>query len=105
MRWRRSSRAWAGSRWSGAAASAGARPATDWQGASVAVAAGAASVLVVLRRRGGTPAAMLVVVLAIGASLALDLPTHAVAAVGVITPPDWHLSVPRLSMPDWIQIG
>jgi MFS superfamily sulfate permease-like transporter len=28
-----------------------------------------------------------------------------VAAVGVITPPDWHLSVPRLSMPDWIQIG
>jgi len=79
--------------------------AADWHAASMAVAGAAAAVLVVLRRLGVMPAAMLVVVLAIGASLALDLPMQGVATVGVIAPPDWHLAVPRLSMPDWIQIG
>ncbi len=79
--------------------------APQWHPASLAVALGAGLLLALLKRWPQWPASLAVMVLAIAAARALDLPALGVQTVGLIPQPEWRAALPQLPLAQWLRLG
>ncbi|MBC7437325.1 MAG: SulP family inorganic anion transporter, partial [Bdellovibrionales bacterium] len=77
----------------------------QWHFPSLLVALAGGALLVLLRRWPQLPASMLVIVLAIAAAAALDLPALGVREVGAVLRPGFHPGFPLLPFDEWLRLG